>query len=85
MKKKNEMTISFKGTRPLKISGTKKATKMLTELLVRGAAEMHIDEQKKLGRSREEIVQAMVDRIRISEQHYKLGETDGFKCDLTDV
>lgn len=84
-KKKETITLTFRNTRPLKIAGSKRAISELVKIVTRGAAEMYIDDQTKLGRTREAIVQAMVDRIRISEQHYKLGETDGLNCDLRDA
>lgn len=67
------------------LKGDRDAVRKVLEAFVRGAAEMHCDDQAALGRTREEVVAEMVKRIRIAGKHFELGESDGFTCDLSDA
>lgn len=85
-KRKNEtVTITVRKRHRVKLVGNGKAMNEVLALFVRGAAEVYIEEQIQLGRTREEVTSSMSDRIRIAERHYKLGESDGYKCDLSDA
>jgi hypothetical protein len=87
MSKKNRDTVTFTIHKTLKatLTGDEKAVQEILAAFVRGAAEIHVDQQNLLGRSREEVVAEMCKRIHIARRHQELGETDGFSCDLSDA
>ena len=83
--KKDKVTFTVKGKHKVELTGDAEAVQLILNAFVRGACEMHMDEQSVLGRSREEVAKVILERIRIADRHYKLGESDGYKCDLSDA
>ena len=84
--KNEKMTIMVDGCRgKITMDGPPRAMRKVLALLVRGIAEEYIQTQEAAGRTREEVVEAMLGRIEIAKRHWKMGETDGFKADLRGV
>ena len=82
---KHTVTMTVRKKFKVKLTGDSEGVHEVLAAFLRGAMEMHVDEQGAAGRSRDEVVDEILNRIHIARVHHKLGESDGFQCDLSDA
>ena len=80
-----KVKLTVKDKFKVELSGDKEGVREVLSIFFRGAAEMYLDQQSTVGRSREEVLTEMSRRIAIARAHFELGESDGFSCDLSDA